>query len=124
MVWLIASAIAIIGLVAIWAVLSRPHWFVRTAIVGSPLALLAIVPAYDLIMIFLAEITIIATALVGVRWWRARADRLLASGLTRWRFRLIDLFLFTSVIAVLCLLARNITRVSDDFVQKMMYCGW
>jgi hypothetical protein len=107
---LIASASSLVGLLAIWAALSRRHWFVRAAAVGGLICSLAVVPAYALVQIFLAEVTCVVVPLVGGRLWRER----------RFSFRLADLFLITVVVASVVLLAKNAPKP----VLQLGYLGW
>jgi hypothetical protein len=44
------------GLLAIWAALGRRHWFLRTAAVGGVLFWSAVVPAFELVQLFLSEV--------------------------------------------------------------------
>jgi hypothetical protein len=97
LLWLIVSATSLMGLLGIWAAKSRRHWFVRAAVVACPIALLAAVPAFELVLIFLAEMTTISLPFVGLLIWRAR----------RYHFRLSDLMLAIVVVAAGVLLAKN-----------------
>lgn len=54
-VWLVASALAIIGWLAIWAGLSRRHWFVGAATLAAVIALLAAAPAFDLMLALIVQ---------------------------------------------------------------------
>lgn len=97
LLWLIVSASSLVGLLAIWAARSQRHWFVRIAVVACPIALLAAVPAYELVLIFLSEVAAVALPFVGIRAWRSR----------RFHFRLSDLMLAIVVIAASVLFAKN-----------------
>lgn len=67
LLWFIASASTTWGLLAIWAALSSRHWFARTAVLIGGVWLLALVPAYDLLIVFATEsVCIIAPLLI----WR------------------------------------------------------
>ncbi|MHC4404429.1 MAG: hypothetical protein ACYTG0_32650 [Planctomycetota bacterium] len=104
---------SVVGLVAIWVGLGRGHWFLRVAVLGGVLALgLAIpsfelLPAYELVLLFLTQSVIVIVPLLVVRYVRARraqgkpyasAGR---AGLARLRpqFSLLDLLLGTVVVA-------------------------
>jgi hypothetical protein len=119
-----ASAVSLVGILSIWAALSRRHWFVRTAVVGGLLGLLAIVPAYDLVLIFLAQAVAIVVAFTVGRWWKSRTVNRQVGSRRRWSFRLVDLFLLTAVIAVLTLLARGVADTVDSFVKLAIYTEW
>lgn len=77
-------------------------------VVGSLLWLLAVVPAFELFQIFLAEAVSVAIPLFGFRSWRVR----------RFHFRLADLFLITVVAGGL--LAKNV----PENVRHAAYPGW
>ncbi len=104
-----------VGLVAVWVGLGRPHWFVRLAALGGLLGLGLLVPAYDLVVVFLLQ-----SVLVVVPLWllRRRAlpvranDRDAVEGAgrslrSRWQFSLLDLLLAGVVVAALAALLAN-----------------
>lgn len=109
--WLVlcmtAGPIALVGLVAIWSSSARGHWFLRAAAVGALLVLLAIVPAFDLVLIFLAEATTVALALIAGRLWRAPREDKGIGLLRRWHFSVADLLLLCAAVAAVTLLARK-----------------
>ncbi|MHC4404428.1 MAG: hypothetical protein ACYTG0_32645 [Planctomycetota bacterium] len=65
---------SVVGLVAIWVGLGRGHWFLRVAVLGGVLALgLAIpsfelLPAYELVLLFLSQSVIVIVPLLDVRY--------------------------------------------------------
>lgn len=85
------------GLLGLWVAQSPRHWFLRMGCLACPIALLAAVPAYELVLIFLGESASIALPFVGLRMWAAR----------RFHFRLADLLLAIVVVAAGVLLAKN-----------------
>lgn len=107
---LVVSATSLVGLFAIWAALARRHWFLRTAMVGGLLCLLAQVPAFELVQIFLAEIASVAIPITGLRLVRHR----------RVHFRLMDLFLLTAVAAACLWFGKEMPRS----VRRVGYWAW
>ncbi|HET6879926.1 MAG TPA: hypothetical protein VFI31_07215, partial [Pirellulales bacterium] len=91
------SAASLVGLLALWAARSPRHWFLRIAAVGGVLCLLAVVPAFELILIFAAEASAVAAPFAARRLWRKG----------RFHFRLADLLLATVVVATGVLLAKD-----------------
>ena len=49
---LTVTSYSLVGLLAIWAGLGRPHWFLRVAVVGGILLLLLLIPAYEPLLLF------------------------------------------------------------------------
>lgn len=49
---LTVASYSLVGLLAIWAGLGRPHWFLRVAILGGTLLLLLLIPAYEPLLLF------------------------------------------------------------------------
>jgi hypothetical protein len=95
--WLGVSAISLVGLLAVWAARAPRHWFLRTAAVGGVLCLLAVVPAFELILIFAAEEATVAMPFAG---WRVRRQG-------RFHFCVADLLLVTVVVATGALIAKE-----------------
>src|SRR5690349_5745986 len=85
------------GLLAIWVARSPRHWFSRTACVAGPIVLLAAVPAYELVLIFLTEVASVVLPFVGFQIWRQR----------HFHFRLADLMQMIVVVAAGVLLTQN-----------------
>jgi hypothetical protein len=96
----------LVGLVAIWAGLGRPHWFIRVIIVGGLLALGLPIPAYDLMALFFVQSVVVILPLM---IWRSFTNATAgADGRQRsmWRrllpqFHLRDLLLFMVVVAAI-----------------------
>jgi hypothetical protein len=118
-VFLVVLAIlahSVAGLVAIWAALGSAHWFVRVGVVGAVLALGLPIPAYDLMLIFLAQSVVVMVPLLVVRYVRAGPARDArevtegkdASRYARPQFSLLDLLLATVVIAAMVAFAVNV----------------
>jgi hypothetical protein len=68
---------ALFGIFALWAASSRRHWFVRTAVVGSALLVLLLVPAYDVVVLFGCSVLFM---LVALAIWRKRRQRAARDG--------------------------------------------
>lgn len=112
--WITLGLVALVahsavGLVAIWAGLGKPHWFFRVAVVGGVLTLGLPIPAYDLVVIFLAQSAVTILPLMVLRHLRARPiDRGSESSAgptarSRTQLSLLDLLLITVVVS--CLVA-------------------
>ncbi len=87
---------SVVGVVAVWAALGRPHWFVRIAVVGGLLSLGLAIPAHDQVLLFLTQ----SVVAIGVLWWVARRGR--------WQFSLSDLLLSAVVAAAAAALAADL----------------
>lgn len=114
-----ASAAACFGLLAIWAALGRTHWFPRLAALLSALGMFALVPATDLVLVFLAETLVCALPLFagGV----VRRISLLER--ERWRFPLADLFLATLTVAAACIIVRYLPTHTFRPTQNYAHLG-
>lgn len=117
------------GLVAIWAALGRPPWFLRIAILGGLLSLWLAVPAHDLILSLGLQ-----SAVVVVLLWLARgrlvsvehADRDVFQP-TRWQFSLLDLLLafvvFAAIAAFLAAVPADAWRPWKGLLLKGLLSG-
>ena len=115
--WLLAVlAMSFIGLWSIWAGLGRPNWFVRMSVVLGWISLVLVIPAYELLVLFLVQAGLTITILSA---WRTRRsyrivpagpDELPASRLprSRWQYSVGDLLLLAVLVAWL---AAMLTRV-------------
>jgi hypothetical protein len=96
-----------VGLWSIWAGLGRPNWFVRISVVLGWISLVVVIPAYELLIMFLAQAGV-AIAILSV--WRAwRSSRIMPAdpdGLSfgqpprcRWQYSILDMMLLTVLVA-------------------------
>jgi hypothetical protein len=96
---------SLVGLVAIWAALGRPHWFIRLAVLGGVLSLGLPIRAYDLVLIFATQSLVVLVPLWLDRWRTERiASRAGSSDRQspcprRPQFSILDLLLATVVVA-------------------------
>jgi hypothetical protein len=64
-----ATPVAIFGMFALWAAVSRSHWFLRTAIVGGAILTTLLIPAYEVVILLTVQT---ATVVAGIAVWRRR----------------------------------------------------
>lgn len=94
---------AVAGMVALWAAGSAWHWFIRTSVILAGLLAMLLIPAYELVITFGAEMLMVV---VGMRIWlqqrnrRDRAHRTLSELRQKARLSLKSLMLLTVVVAV------------------------
>jgi len=97
-------AAVLYGMIAVWAVRSRWHWFARVAVVGGSLAALLALPYFEWAIQFGAAILVFAA---GFAFWQrreggARDSQALPATHRKWpRLSLRDVFLFTIVVAAI-----------------------
>jgi hypothetical protein len=90
------SVVALECLVAIWAAVSRRHWFWRVAAVWGGVMLMVPIRAWEPAWLFLLSSPLIVALIRGWRWFDCRiagAAVRPANGAARYRFSLLDLFL-------------------------------
>jgi hypothetical protein len=105
---LTVASYSVVGLLAIWAGLGRPHWFLRVAVVGGILLLLLLIPAYEPLLLFSIQsaVVILPLMLLKGHWARVQAARADAGSQTaarvplRPQFSVSDLLLLTVVVAI------------------------
>jgi hypothetical protein len=69
--WLLAVlAMSFVGLWSIWAGLGRLNWFVRMSVVLGWISLVLIIPAYELLVLFLVQAGAAIVLLLAWRAWR------------------------------------------------------
>ncbi len=85
-----------VGLLAIWAALGRPYWFVRVGLLGAALVPGVLVEAHELVVNLFLECVVVVVSLEIVRWLRSRKEK----GTAALQFSLLDLLLVTSLAAV------------------------
>jgi hypothetical protein len=116
---LTVTSYSLVGLLAIWAGLGRPHWFLRVAVVGGVLLLLLLIPAYEPLLLFSIQSAVVILPLMLLRGFRAPIpaggpDAKSQTGAIAWRlpqFSVSDLLLLTVVVAVIVAVA---IRVPSD----------
>ncbi|MHC4178282.1 MAG: hypothetical protein ACYSWU_12295, partial [Planctomycetota bacterium] len=69
---LTVATYSLVGLLAIWAGLGRPHWFLRVAVLGGILLLLLLIPAYEPLVLFSIQSATVMLPLLLLRALRAR----------------------------------------------------
>ncbi len=124
LVMLTVAAYSLVGLLAIWAGLGRPHWFLRVAVIGGILLLLLLIPAYEPLLLFAIQSAVVILPLMLLRAFRGRVRAVGPDGesqdVTRLRIRpqfsLLDLLLLTVVVAVVVAVVVNVP--SDAHVQN------
>lgn len=105
---LTVASYSLVGLLAIWAGLGRPQWFLRVAVVGGTLLLLLLIPAYEPLLVFSIQSAVVVLPLMLLRALRGRVQVAGPTGgspprlISRLRpqFSLSDLLLLTVVVAV------------------------
>jgi len=116
---LTVASYSLVGLLAIWAGLGRPHWFLRVAVVGGVLLLLLLIPAYEPLLLFSIQSVVVILPLMVLRALRAPVpaagpdggSQPGATARLRAQFLLSDLLLLTVVVAVAVTVA---VRVPPD----------
>ncbi len=71
---LLFSSLVCVGLLAVWAATSPRHWFLRTGAFTAALALLLLIPAYEPLVVFALQGTVIAAGVQGACSWRRRKE--------------------------------------------------
>ena len=105
---LTVATYSLVGLLAVWGGLGRPHWFLRVAVVGGTLLLLLLIPVYEPVLLFSIQAAVAILPLMFLRAFRRRARtidpgdgspaRLIAH---IWpQFSLLDLLLLPVIVAV------------------------
>jgi hypothetical protein len=120
---LIVATHSLVGLLAIWAGLGRPHWFLRVAVVGGILLLLLLIPAYEPLLLFSIQAAVVILPLMLVRALRVPAPAARPDGGSRTRaaarfqvqFSLSDLLLLTVVVAVIVAVIVNAPSDLHEF---------
>ena len=119
---LTVATYSLVGLLAIWAGLGRPHWFLRVAVIGGILLLLLLIPAYEPLLLFTIQSAVVILPLMLLKAVRKRPqhDGTQAGATTRLRpqFSLLDLLLLTVVVAVIVAVA---VKVPSDLSEFWMY---
>jgi hypothetical protein len=125
--WLLAVlAMTFVGLWSVWAGLGRAHWFVRMSVVLGWISLVVVIPAYELLVLFLVQAAVTIAILSAWRAWRvpARANEPPCGGPVRcrWQYSVRDLLLLTVLVAWLsAMLTRVPAQVWTDFSIGWQY---
>lgn len=120
---LVTGAIfTLVGLVSVWAALSRRHWFIRALVVAAVLSTTLAIRGHDAVLVFLLQ-SLVAMAVIGaLKAWRTRSRRADAAtdsehepasdstvpsvsedaGPKCPQFSLLDLMLMVLVVAAIC----------------------
>jgi hypothetical protein len=107
---LMAAMMSLVGLLAIWAGLGRGRWFLRAAVVLGCISLLMLIPAFELVIVYVlqAGLTIVVLGL-WQNWRLARRATAASEGSTPdagprspWQFSILDLLLLMAFVAWLC----------------------
>ncbi|MBN2295398.1 MAG: hypothetical protein JXM70_23405 [Pirellulales bacterium] len=92
----VASA-SFLGLLAIWAALAdRPHWAIRCCVLLGMILLLFLIPAHELVVMYLIQSIMVIVVLFFWKTFRKQAD----GSRLRWQFSLRDILLLTFLTAV------------------------
>jgi hypothetical protein len=68
---LLVTSFTCVGLVALWAATSPRHWFFRAAALVAAHLPLALVPAYDPLVVFAVQSIIVVAGVLVYRWRQA-----------------------------------------------------
>ena len=127
---LTVATYSLVGLLAIWAGLGRPHWFLRVAVVGGILLLLLLIPAYEPLLLFSIQSAVVILPLMLLKSFRRRNQPVgpdggaYAGALPRLgpQFSLSDLLLLTVVVAVIVAVVvnRNYVQGVYDFTMPVL----
>jgi hypothetical protein len=101
---------SLFGLLAIWAGLGRGHWFIRAAVVLGCISLLLVVPAFELVTVYMVQCGLTIIALGAWRNWRlphgaaspSPDPSRMVNARRAWQFSILDLMLLTLLVAWMC----------------------
>jgi hypothetical protein len=101
------AMMSLIGLLAIWGALGRGNWFLRVAVLRGCISLLLVIPAFELVIVYLIQAGLTIVVLAAWRNWQL--SRLAAtapdgseappSPVAPWQFSIRDLLLLTVLVA-------------------------
>jgi hypothetical protein len=117
-----AAIFTAVGLVSVWAVLSRRHWFIRAVVVTAVLSATLAIRGHDVVLVFLLQSLVAIACILMLRTLRFRSMRANASkhvereakpdsassselqdaGPKYPQFSLLDLMLMVLVVAAIC----------------------
>ncbi len=130
--WLLAVlAMSFIGLWSIWAGLGRAHWFVRMVVLLGWISLVLVIPAYELLVLFLVQAGVTIAILSAWRAWRslrtktAGQDELPSGSLpqSRWQYSIRDLLLLAVLVAWLAAMLTRVPARGLDAIAGMVAHG-
>ncbi len=99
----VASA-SFLGLLAIWATLTeRPHWAIRCGVLLGVILLLFLIPAHELVVMYLVQTLVVIVVLFLWQTLRKQAD----GRRPRFQFSLRDILLFTLLTAMVLAATSN-----------------
>jgi len=129
-VWLyvvMLVTVSAFGLLSLWIVRSKRHWFLRFAVLAGFLWFAVVVTAYDVAMICLTQAAVVVTTLGFIRWLQSRREpgrfRWRLRALTAVRYELRDLFLAGAVVACLAGLGVTIPERAWAYWREMLAGG-
>ena len=122
-----AAIFTLVGLVSVWAALSRRHWFTRAVVVAAVLSITLAICGHDAALVFLLQSLTAIAGISGLKAWRTRFPRARApknaedeaasestvpsqsegAGPKYPQFSLLDLMLMVLVVAAICALATH-----------------
>jgi hypothetical protein len=119
--WLLTVLMAsLVGLLAIWAGLGRGHWFLRVAVVLGCISLLMLIPAFELVIVYVLQAGLTIVILGTWRKWRlarrvvvvSQESTLDAERRSPWQFSILDMLMMMAFVAWLStMLVRTPTAV-------------
>lgn len=127
---LAVATYSLVGLLAIWAGLGRPHWFLRVAVVGGILLLLLLIPAYEPLLLFSIQSAVVILPLMLLKSFGRRSQSVGPDGGTeagatariRPQFSLLDLLLLPVVVAVIVAVAVSVpSDTYDRIAADLLY---
>jgi hypothetical protein len=134
--WLLAVlAMSFIGLWSVWAGLGRATWFLRVSVLLGWISLVLVIPAYELLVLFLVQAGVTIAILSLWRAWRssriARAgwDELPCGGVqrSRWQYSVRDLLLLAVLAAwlsaILTRVPAQVWMQSRDWLVTGAFAG-
>lgn len=121
---LTVATYSLVGLLAIWAGLGRPHWFLRVALVGGVLLSLLLIPAFEPLVLFSIQSAVVILPLMLLKSVRGHVQAVGpdagATARGRLQFSLLDVLLLTVVVAVI-VAAAAAAEVPSDLSEFWAY---
>lgn len=120
---LMASAVAVISLVALWAGYSRCHWFWRLSALTGVLALLGLIEAREPLLLASAVMAPLAAAAWLLRRHDAQRDEGPVVRRT-WRWTLVEMFAVFVIVGLASLAVRSLSRGELYLVPEALAITW